>query len=154
MVAAKVRVTANRLVLVGGGTRVVRGGVYQGWGTGWVPGGYYPSTTLPGTLYWYCQGPTTAPSPHYRVPGHSRLPPGALRTPSSRTRRYALLEPIKARFRYIYLKVSQNLECHRKSFMRPAILPISKTGLEITTLNFQISVYAQPSLTRNKWSRI
>ena len=51
------------------------------------------------------------------------------------------------------LKLVLNPECHRKSSMRPGILPISKTRPEITTLNFQDFYIPPPSLPRNKWSR-
>ena len=34
------------------------------------------------------------------------------------------------------------------------MLPVSKTESKVTTLNFQKTGMSQPSLTRNKWSRI
>ena len=113
-----------------------------------IPGGYrggywegaIPGTHPPGTLDWYCQGPTHARTPYYRVPRALRGPPGPSAHPGSRTRRYARLEPIKARFRYIYLKVSQYPECHQNMLMRPAIVPVPKTGRKVTTLNSEISI--------------
>ena len=39
------------------------------------------------------------------------------------------------------LKLVHNPECRLKRRMRPAILPISKTGPKVMTLNFQILVY-------------
>ena len=50
------------------------------------------------------------------------------------------------------LKLVNIPECQRFSVMRPAIVPVSETGPEITTLNFQDLDIAQPSLPRNKWS--
>ena len=50
------------------------------------------------------------------------------------------------------LKLVYIPECHQNMSMRPVILPISKTGSEITTLNSQDFRLAAPSLARNKWS--
>ena len=136
-------------------TVVGTGGCYTGYLGGWVLGeGYYPPTLPPRPQDWYCQGPTHSPHRCLRPPGHFRVPPGPLRTPRLPALRYALPEPIRARFRVIYLKVRSNPECRRNSVMRPAILPISRTGSNVTTLNFQVFRYGQPSLTRNKWSRL
>ena len=63
-------------------------------------------TTLPGTRTLVLPGPNRWPIPALPCPWALRGPPGPLRTPSSRTLRYALLEPIKARFSSIYPKVS------------------------------------------------
>ena len=120
-------------------SRWVRGGVY-GWGIpggvlgGWYTG-YYPATRLQ-RLHWYCQGPTDDRSGRYRVPGHSRVPPGPFRTPGSRTHGYALLDPIRRDSALNILKLVHNLECHLNMLMRPGIVPDSKRGSETTTLNF------------------
>ena len=50
------------------------------------------------------------------------------------------------------LKLVIILECRLKSVMRPGIVPVSETGSNITTLNFQVFHIREPSLTRNKWS--
>ena len=52
------------------------------------------------------------------------------------------------------LKLVHNPECQPKYVMRPAMLPVSKTRSNVTTLNFQVLRLAEPSLTRNKWSQI
>ena len=124
---------------------------------GWVLGGwytgYYPSPTLPGTGL-VLPGPNPCPDTRFCVHSGTPGPCRALRTPELLALSRTLLEPIRARFHLIYTKVSINLECHRFSVMRPGIVPVSKTGSQVTTLNFQDSTIGQPSLTRNKWSRI
>ena len=136
-------------------------------GTGWVPGGRYTGYRV-GTgrvVYrvlthpWCRLGPGNTNTPLVpcpralqtppRSPPHTRLPhpraPG-LQIPAS--------GPIRARFRHIFLKVSQNRRVSPKSMMRPGILPISKRAPETMTLNSWDFHIRQPSLPRNNWSRI
>ena len=131
------------------------GGVVRVGTAGWVLGGCYTGThppSHPSGLHWYCQGPTHARYAFLRPLGHSRGPADPLRTPELPALRYASWSQYGRDSAPNILKLVNNLECRRKSSMRPVILPISKTGPEYTTLNFQISHNRQPSLTRNKWS--
>ena len=145
-------------VLSGTPVRWSRGGC-GGVGTrgGVLPGGYHGRgttryTTLP-VLHWYCQGPTLAwPSVTASLQALRALPgPSAhLQLPHPR---YPSQDQYRRDSRVYILKLVYNPECHWKSVMRPGILPVLKTGSETTTLNFQYFDIAQPSLTRNKWSR-
>ena len=81
------------------------------------------------------QGPA-GPSAHHWLPALRYPPQDQLRRDS---------------IKYI-LKLVINTECRLKSVMRPGILPVSKRGSNVTTLNFQDFHFAAPSLTRNKWS--
>ena len=71
---------------------------------------YPPSTryTHPSGLHWYCQGPTDASRPRFCVRQALRALSWALRTPGSSHSAGYSLGPNRARFRYIYLKVSIN----------------------------------------------
>ena len=84
--------------------------------------------------------------------GYVRAAPGHLDAP----RPYALRYPPQDQYgrdsgEYI-LKLVRFLECRLKVVMRPAMLPVSKTGPKVTTLKNQDFRYRYPSLTRNKWS--
>ena len=79
-----------------------------------------------------------------QAPPHTRGSPHSTYPPQDQYRRDSN--------EYI-LKVVTIPECRRKGVMRPGILPYSKTGSKVTTLNFQYFLYRSPSLTRNKWSR-
>ena len=136
-------------------------GGYQGW----VQGGYWEGG-IPGwegrgsTQLGYCQGPRLVlPGPNHcqahafcaqtGTPG----PSWALRTPVFPALRYCPPRPIRARFQSQYTKVSQNGKVSPKSSHEACHSPyIKKEASKVTTLNFQISGIAQPSLTRNKWS--
>ena len=109
--------------------------------------GYYPPSIPPWTHDWYCQGPTTASSRHYRVPRALQAAARPSAHPGSRTRRYGPLRLIRARFRVIYPKVSRNPECHRNSLMRPVMLPVSKKrpiSHDLEFLRFLYSVAFSP----------
>ena len=88
--------------------------------TQYPPG--YATLVLPGPNHWLARvtvSPWALQAP--REPSaHPWLPHPQI----------ALLGPIRARFRYIYLKVSHNPECHRYFVMRPGILPVSKNPLQ------------------------
>ena len=126
-------------------------------GTGWVPGrgipggyytGYYPADAYIGIA-------RAQP-----VAQHAFLRPDqALQAPAGPSAHLALPALNIAPGSQIGRDSTSNIlklviirECHRFSSMRPGIVPISKTGQEVTTLNFPIFQYGQPSLTRNKWS--
>ena len=80
-----------------------------------------------------------------RVQQGPGVPPDAQNTPQDQYRRDS---------RRFILKLVNNPECHHYLLMRPGILPISKTGPKFTTLNSWDFHIGQPSLCRNKWSRI
>ena len=120
------------------------GGVYRVGGGGVVPSQY--------TRYWYCQGPTNASNAGLRPlrplqgpagpSAHPELPALSIQ-PQDQYRRDSIIN---------ILKLVRIRECRLKSVMRPAIVPDSKTGSKVMTLNFQDFQYRQPSLARNKWS--
>ena len=126
-------------------------GSTRGMGHGWVPGGWYTGV-LPSDLHWYCQDPTSCLSAVLRPPQALQAPPG----PSAHLRLLALNIPSQDQYRrdsteYI-LKLVIKPECHWFSLMRPAVVPVSKTGSNVMTLNFSDFHIGQPSLARNKWS--
>ena len=101
--------------------------------------GGIPDTTHPSSrpVHWYCQGPTTSPSPRFCV--HQGTPRARLALSAHPGSSHSTCPswPIRARFHVNILKLVIKPECHRKTVMRPAIVPISKTGSNVTTLNFQ-----------------
>ena len=118
----------------------VQGGVVPGvgyWvGTGWVLYRVLPTHPVPGiarTLV--LPGPNQCQLARLRVRQALQAPAGPSAHLAPHGLRYPHLGPIRARFRRIYLKVSQFLECHHKMLIRPGILPVSKTGPKTTTLN-------------------
>ena len=128
-----------------------RRGSTRGGAAGWVGEG----STHPAPSHhpdWYCQGPTHCQDPVSARPPGTPGPSRPLRTPGSPRTQIALLDPIRARFHQIYTKVSHKLGVSPVFIMRPGIVPVSKPGLKVTTLNFQDSGIGQPSLPRNKWS--
>ena len=134
---------------------------------GGVRDGYCPAGVWVGG----CRGgvlPTTHPAPSIGIaraqplplaritvsPGHSGPSLGPSAHPGSRTLRYPPWSQYRRDSGVYILKLVNYPECHRFSLMRPVILPICKTGPEVTTLNFQENHIGQPSLPRNKWSCI
>ena len=113
-----------RISLVGVKTRVglldgCTGVVCAGWVPwrgipGGVPGGCYTGyhTTLPvpgiahPPVHWYCQGPTSGITGSWDVRRPLQGPPGPSAHPAPRAASGPASGPIRARFRYIYLKVS------------------------------------------------
>ena len=130
------------------------GGVVPGVGAvGGYPGeGYYPSAARSSCkgneeqlgnakVRGYCpvRQLVTVPVPNHaflRPPRHSG-PPWGLRTPGLPALKYPPWSQYRRDSIIYILKLVQNSECHRFSSMRPAMLPISETGPNITTLNFQ-----------------
>ena len=138
-------------LLACGGRGGTRGGVL-GVGAGGVLGGAIPGTHPPRHRIGIARAQPIARTPFLRPPRHSRAPAGPLRTPWLPALRYAPGSQYgRDSIKYI-LKLVKTWECHRKSSMRPGIVPVSKSRPIITTLNFPDFRFGQPSLHRNKWS--
>ena len=129
-------------------------GYREGWYTGYWVGGLY-RVLHPPTHPLVLPGPNHCSRPRYlRPPGTpgARLAPSAHLAP--RTQHSPLLANKGRDSRSNILKLVINPECHLKRLMRPAIVPISKTGSISHDLEFLRFPYCQPSLTRNKWSQL
>ena len=119
----------------------MRGGC--GTGHGW--GGVVPSrvwrrgSTHPVVGDWYCQGPTVARIPVICVHQGTPARCTGFRTPWLLALRYRPQDQYRRDSTINILKLVNIRECHHNCSMRPAILPVSKTGLKVTTLNSQIS---------------
>ena len=132
-----------------------REGAIPGTAARWVPGGCYtgyPAWYYPAGLHWYCQGPTKPDTAVLRPPRALQAPAEPSAHPGLLALRYALLDQYGRDSIIFILKLVINPECRLKSHMRPIILPISKTGPNVMTLNFQDFHIGQPSPGRNKWS--
>ena len=110
---------------------VLGGWVYRVGTTGWV---YWVGTTSPlPPQYPYIGIARAQPLPEPRILTSAGTP-GPLQDPSA----HLLLGPASGRDSGSHiLKLVNNPECHRNSVMRPVILPISKKGPNVMTLNFQ-----------------
>ena len=128
----------------GGGTVCRRVGVPGctgvGCGGGVYRGGYYPAPPLP-AVHWYCQDPTSTNTAVLRPPWGTPGPAGPPHTPWLPALRYASWSQIGRDSASNILKLVINHECRLKVSMRPAILPISKSMSNVTTLNFQKKGY-------------
>ena len=72
-------------------------------------------------------------APTLGTPGPCRT----LRTPRAPRTQYTPPEANKGEIRVYILKLVHKPECRLKVVMRPAIVPISKSPRNVTTLNFQ-----------------
>ena len=125
-----------------------RGGVYR---VGWEGSTRYthppdPILVLPGPNQ--CRPCVPAPTPG--TPG----PLGPPHTWSSPHSEYPPQDQYGRDSAVYILKLVIIPECRPYFVMRPAIVPVSKKSREVTTWDFQEIPYGQPSLTRNKWSRL
>ena len=112
--------------------------------------GYTGYCTQP--VHWYCQGPTIPPAGPFLRPLGTPGPSWALRTPSSSHSAGSLLQPIRARFSCIYLKVSIKPRVSSKSGHEACHTPYIKNSSKCHDLEFSDFQYPKPSLARNKWS--
>ena len=126
-------------MFLGSGTRVVHGvSVRHGVREGCVPGGYREGYTG------YCTQPATLvlPGPNHWLPGPDHWLPGPVSGTRASIRDQGQIQGPGPDSGSQSLKLVNKPECHRNIVMRPAILPISKRGRKVTTLNSKISIFA------------
>ena len=108
-----------------------------------LPGLYRLGTTLPQPVYPLIGIARAQPVPEPRVHASTRALqalPGPSAHPGSSRGQMALLQPKGRDFIIYILKLVKTWECHHFSSMRPGMLPVSKTGLKVMTLNSWISI--------------